>query len=380
MYAGQALGHECAVKVYRRTTSTERLQAAMSEIQLAASLDHPFCLRLLYWTQHPLQAMTELCLGDLQAYYKDKIPSLLYAEMKTLSLLQVCCRSSFLSFLFYSVPFFLPSSLIPSCLIYGHFAQNQETASGLLYIHNVGIIHRDIKPGNILIGKKTLNAKIADYGISRVSSESTMSSKGTMIYTAPEVSRGERYGFAADVYSFALTMYELCDRVGLDGAGKGRSEGCGQGAEREGGRGGESERERGREERDWTSLNALPFPQKLPFARSDRARKLQLAIEIAEDGHRPEIREAWNPSLSFLITSCWCGNPALRPHLHYVIEGLSAIMKGGRGLITALDKPEASKGMGSLNHVDFYLAPGALWRRARIGLSQVQMGKVLGAG
>ena len=161
-------------------------------------------------------------------------------------------------------------------------------------------------------------------------------------------------------------------RGGVRGVAKGRR-----------GREGEGERVREREggkERDWTSLNALPFPQKLPFARSDRARKLQLAIEIAEDGHRPEIREAWNPSLSFLITSCWCGNPALRPHLHYVIEGLSAIMKGGRGLITALDKPEASKGMGSLNHVDFYLAPGALWRRARIGLSQVQMGKVLGAG
>ena len=41
--------------------------------------------------------------------------------------------------------------------------------------------------------------------------------KGTLIYQAPELSRGERYGFAADVFSFALTMYEVCDRVSVGG-------------------------------------------------------------------------------------------------------------------------------------------------------------------
>ena len=57
-------------------------------------------------------------------------------------------------------------------------------------------------------------AKVADYGISRVATaDATMTHKGTFIYCAPEISRGERYGFAADIYSFAITMYELCDRV-----------------------------------------------------------------------------------------------------------------------------------------------------------------------
>ena len=42
-----------------------------------------------------------------------------------------------------------------------------------------------------------------------------MTVKGTLLYQAPELSRAERYGFAVDVYSFALTMYELCDRVSL---------------------------------------------------------------------------------------------------------------------------------------------------------------------
>ena len=78
----------------------------------------------------------------------------------------------------------------------------------------MGIIHRDIKPANILIGGNDGNAKIADYGISRVASlDETMTSVGTLLYQAPEVSKGERYCFKADVFSFALTLYAVCDRV-----------------------------------------------------------------------------------------------------------------------------------------------------------------------
>ena len=57
-------------------------------------------------------------------------------------------------------------------------------------------------------------AKVANYGTSRViDSNATMSMTGTPIYTAPEILRGERYSFAADVYSFGLTTYAVCDRV-----------------------------------------------------------------------------------------------------------------------------------------------------------------------
>ena len=44
-----------------------------------------------------------------------------------------------------------------------------------------------------------------------------MTIKGTLIYQAPELSRGERYGFSADVFSLALTMYEVCARVSVGG-------------------------------------------------------------------------------------------------------------------------------------------------------------------
>ena len=211
VYKGQALGTECAIKVYRSTASEKQLKEAMHEIRLGASLDHPCTLRILGWVQNPLQMITELCCGDLKAFYSDKIEGFQYSEFDALRLLRVS-----LSLIFN----FLRASALPrlSLKLYDrcdHIFVTQESASGILYLHTVGIIHRDIKPGNILIGIKAKTAKVADYGISREAVEdATMTMKGTPLYQAPEVSRGERYGFAADVYSYALTMYEVCTRVG----------------------------------------------------------------------------------------------------------------------------------------------------------------------
>ena len=58
-----------------------------------------------------------------------------------------------------------------------------------------------------------VNPTGADIQLALPARHAAMTIKGTLVYQAPEVSRGERYGFAADVYSFALTMYEVCDRV-----------------------------------------------------------------------------------------------------------------------------------------------------------------------
>ncbi|MGS0686313.1 serine/threonine-protein kinase [Nakamurella sp. GG22] len=85
-----------------------------------------------------------------------------------------------------------------------------DLASALTAAHRVGIVHRDVKPGNVLISEDG-SAKLTDFGISHavgdVSLTSTGIVTGTPAYLAPEVARGEPSGFPADVFSLAATMY-----------------------------------------------------------------------------------------------------------------------------------------------------------------------------
>ena len=88
---GRALGIDCAVKVYRTTSSEKQREDAMREIRVMASLDHPCTLRLVGWTHSPLQMITELCSGDLEKFYTDKIEALPYTESQALHVFRVGC-------------------------------------------------------------------------------------------------------------------------------------------------------------------------------------------------------------------------------------------------------------------------------------------------
>ena len=76
--------------------------------------------------------------------------------------------------------------------------------------HRKNIIHRDIKPQNILISDNG-DFKLGDFGISRTMEKTTggMSKKGTYKYMAPEVFRGEDYDSTADIYSLGIVLYML---------------------------------------------------------------------------------------------------------------------------------------------------------------------------
>eukprot|EP00019_Armaparvus_languidus_P005926 CAMPEP_0168603510 /NCGR_PEP_ID=MMETSP0420-20121227/14770_1 /TAXON_ID=498008 /ORGANISM="Pessonella sp." /LENGTH=560 /DNA_ID=CAMNT_0008642501 /DNA_START=17 /DNA_END=1696 /DNA_ORIENTATION=- len=83
-----------------------------------------------------------------------------------------------------------------------------DMAKGLAYLHQLGIIHRDIKTSNFLVADDD-TVKMIDFGVSRVLSTSViMTTVGTPTFMAPEVLEGKRYLGSADVYSFAMVMYE----------------------------------------------------------------------------------------------------------------------------------------------------------------------------
>ncbi len=88
----------------------------------------------------------------------------------------------------------------------------RQMASALDYTHARGVIHRDIKPGNVMIDAAG-NAKIMDFGIARISDAHTVAPTGTVLgtveYMAPEQIKGEPIDGRADQFSLATVAYQM---------------------------------------------------------------------------------------------------------------------------------------------------------------------------
>ena len=94
-----------------------------------------------------------------------------------------------------------------------------QVAMGIEAAHNLNIVHRDIKPQNIIISREG-KVKVTDFGIAKVASTRTISSvtMGSVHYTSPEQARGGYSDAKSDIYSLGIVMYEMITgRVPFDG-------------------------------------------------------------------------------------------------------------------------------------------------------------------
>lgn len=90
----------------------------------------------------------------------------------------------------------------------------EQAAQGLAAAHRVDVVHRDVKPGNLLVGADGI-VKVADFGIASVPGQgaTTLTATGQIIgssrYLAPERARGGRAGQPSDVYALGCVLYQL---------------------------------------------------------------------------------------------------------------------------------------------------------------------------
>ncbi|GAA1058201.1 hypothetical protein GCM10017608_06040 [Agromyces luteolus] len=177
-----ALGRRVAVKVF--TASTEGIDDAdrrRSETALLASLTHPALVTLFDAAKDPASRreflVMELVEGEDLRKVLERGPIPLRDAARMLA----------------------------------------DLAEGLHVIHSRGIVHRDVKPANVLLAPAHLptrrwNAKLADFGIARLLDESRLTATGRIIgtpgYLSPEQVRGEPVGSSADVYALGLLVLE----------------------------------------------------------------------------------------------------------------------------------------------------------------------------
>ncbi len=157
-----------------------------------------------------------------------------------------------------------------------------HAAQAMFYLHSTGLIHRDLKSMNIMVAEG-MQGKVGDYGESRnIDVNKTMTSTGTALWMAPEVSMALRYDDKADCYSFGIILYEICERD-------------------------------------------------LPFHDKEGVNGVGLAVKVALQHMRPDVDESWDQGLRELMQDCWQHEPKKRPPFSEIVQrlmGISEVISG----------------------------------------------------
>ena len=181
------LGRIVAIKALRTDTANveAKLRRLRAEAHNSANLAHPNIAALFEYYEHD-------GIGFLiMEYVPSKSLADLYHKEKAID----------------------PTSLLPILM---------QTARGLFVAHSHGVIHRDVKPANIMVSE-TGNVKITDFGVSYSSDQEQITQDGMVVgtaqYISPEQAQGEQATAQSDIYSLGVVAYEgLCGHRPFTGA------------------------------------------------------------------------------------------------------------------------------------------------------------------
>ncbi|KAH8387974.1 hypothetical protein KR093_010732 [Drosophila rubida] len=183
---------------------------------------------------------------------------------------------------------FLHGKVKPAYSLAHAMSWARQCAEGVAYLHGMTpkpLIHRDLKPLNLLLTNKGRNLKICDFGT--VADKSTMmtNNRGSAAWMAPEVFAGSKYTEKCDIFSWAIVLWEVLSR-------------------------------------------------KQPFKDIENAYTIQWKIY---KGERPPLLDNCPKHIEQLMTACWKTAPEDRPSMKYIVDVMNEIIKDYLGADKALE-------------------------------------------